>query len=74
MMRLAHIPVLLMLSLVPGTSSAQTLETETARFHPAHSFQIASGFEQQFSAEGRESALPVAMPETHGGRPPPNQK
>ena len=61
MMRLAHIPVLLMLSLVPGTSSAQTLETETARFHPAHSFQIASGFEQQFSAEGRESALPVAF-------------
>jgi hypothetical protein len=46
---------------VPAIGSAQTLETETARFHPAHSFQIASGFEQQFSAEGRESALPVAF-------------
>ena len=50
-----------LLFLVPGTAYAQTLETETARFHPAHSFQIASGFEQQFSAEGRESALPVAL-------------
>jgi hypothetical protein len=47
--------------LVPVTASAQTLETETARFHPAHYFQIASGFEHQFSAEGRESAIPVAF-------------
>jgi hypothetical protein len=46
---------------VPAIGSAQTLETETARFHPAHSFQIASGFEQQFSSEGHESALPVAL-------------
>ena len=47
--------------IVPGAGYAQTLETETARFHHAHHFQIASGFEQQFSAEGRESALPVAF-------------
>ncbi len=46
---------------LPAMGSTQTLETETARFHPAHYFQIASGFEQQFSAEGRESALPVAL-------------
>ena len=52
---------LLLLSLLPTTIHAQTLETETARFHPARSFQIASGFEQQFSAEGRESAVPVAL-------------
>src|SRR5882762_12005198 len=52
---------LLLLSLLPASIHAQTLETETARFHPARSFQIASGFEQQFSAEGRESAVPVAL-------------
>jgi hypothetical protein len=51
----------LLLVLIPGTAYAQTLETETARFHPAHYFQIASGFEHQFSAEGRESAVPVAF-------------
>jgi hypothetical protein len=52
---------LLVSFVVPAIVSAQTLETETARFHPAHYFQIASGFEQQFSAEGHESALPVAL-------------
>lgn len=52
---------LLLPVLLPVTASAQTLETETARFHPAHYFQIASGFEQQFSAEGRERALPIAF-------------
>jgi hypothetical protein len=41
--------------------AAQTLETETARFHPAHYFQLASGFEHQRSAEGTESAVPVAF-------------
>lgn len=46
---------------LPAIGSTQTLETETARFHPAHYFHIASGFEQQFSAEGHESALPVAF-------------
>jgi hypothetical protein len=52
---------LLVSFVVPAIGSTQTLETETARFHPAHYFQIASGFEQQFSAEGHESALPVAL-------------
>lgn len=52
---------LLLLLVSPITAFAQTLETETARFHPAHSFQIASGFEQQFSAEGTETAVPVAF-------------
>ena len=56
-----HTHALLLLSLLPTTIHAQTLETETARFHPARSFQIASGFEQQFSVEGRESAVPVAL-------------
>jgi len=56
-----HTHALLLLSLLPASIRAQTLETETARFHPARSFQIASGFEQQFSAEGRESAVPVAL-------------
>jgi len=56
-----HAHALLLLSLLPTTIHAQTLETETARFHPARSFQIASGFEQQFSVEGRESAVPVAL-------------
>ena len=51
----------LALFLLPATTYAQTLETETARFHPAHYFQIASGFEHQFSKEGRESAVPVAF-------------
>ena len=51
----------LLIALLPGAAYAQTLETETARFHPAHSFQIASGFEHQFSAEGRESAVPIAF-------------
>ena len=50
-----------LLLLLPVAASAQTLETETARFHPAHYFQIASGFEHQFSAEGRESAMPIAF-------------
>jgi hypothetical protein len=49
------------LLLLPTTAAAQTLETETARFHRAHYFQIASGFEHQFSAEGRENAVPVAF-------------
>jgi len=51
----------LVLLALPTSGTAQTLETETARFHPSHYFQIASGFEQQFSAEGHESALPVAI-------------
>jgi len=51
----------LLLLLLPGTAAAQTLETETARFHPAHWLQVASGFEGQFSAEGREAAVPVAI-------------
>jgi len=59
-----HIPQRLMGLLasfaLPAMGSTQTLETETARFHPAHYFQIASGFEQQFR-RGRESALPVAL-------------
>ena len=50
-----------LLLLLPVAAFAQTLETETARFHPAHYFQIASGFEHQFSAEGRESAMPIAF-------------
>jgi hypothetical protein len=53
--------VVALMGLLPATAYAQTLETETARFHPARSFQIASGFEHQFSAEGRESAVPVAL-------------
>jgi hypothetical protein len=59
--RNAALLALLLPLLLPATGSAQTLETETARFHRAHSFQIASGFEHQFSAEGRESAVPVAF-------------
>jgi hypothetical protein len=59
--RRAPLSWFLVLLLLPATARAQTLETETARFHPARSFQIASGFEQQFSREGRESALPVAF-------------
>lgn len=40
---------------------AQLLETETARLLPAHEWKFASNFELQWSGEGREAALPIAI-------------
>ncbi len=40
---------------------AQALETETARFLPARSYELGTAFEFQTSAEGRERAVPLAL-------------
>lgn len=50
-----------LLVVAPIVASAQTLETETARFHPGHRLEIAGAYEAQFSKDGREAALPIAI-------------
>src|SRR5258705_234839 len=46
---------------ISASVGAQTLETETARLMPAHAFEAAGNLEYQFSADGRETALPLAF-------------
>lgn len=50
-----------LLFLAPVVLQAQALETETTRLLPKHGLEIGTNFEYQFSSEGRESALPVAI-------------
>lgn len=46
---------------LPLASSAQVLETETARFMNRGSFEIGLAYEFQTSADGREYAAPIAF-------------
>jgi len=48
-------------SCIFASLSGQTLETETARLMPAHVFEAAGNLEYQFSADGRETAVPLAF-------------
>ncbi len=46
---------------LPLPSSAQILETETARFMDRGGFEVGFAYELQTSADGRENAIPIAF-------------
>lgn len=51
----------LLLGAVPSVVQAQILETETARPIGRGAFEASGNFEYQFSADGREAAIPFAL-------------